>query len=66
MEDWLEATKYTRYDVLKSRFAPIKDELLSVAWIPERFMCWCLDEEEKSRIRSVWGREPNKIELSSA
>jgi hypothetical protein len=43
----------------------MKDELLSIAWIPERFMRWCLDEEEKSRIRDVWGTEPNKIELSS-
>ena len=65
LEDWLEATKYSRYDVLKGRLAPMKDELLSIAWIPERFMCWCLDEEEKSRIRDVWGTEPNKIELSS-
>lgn len=65
LEDWLEATKYSRYDVLKSRLAPMKDELLSIAWIPERFMRWCLDEEEKSRIRSVWATEPNKIESSS-
>lgn len=62
MEDWLEATKYSRYAVLKGRLAPIKDELLSIAWIPERFMRWCLDEEEKSRMRREWNVEPNKIE----
>lgn len=55
LEKWLEETKRVRLSVLKGRLEPIRDELFAVSWLPERYMKWCLDEEEKDRLRSVWG-----------
>jgi hypothetical protein len=62
LEKWLGETKQTRYTVLKGRLGPIRDELFTVSWSPERYMRWCLDEEEKDRLRVFWSLDPNKVE----
>jgi hypothetical protein len=38
-------------------FEPKKEEILALAWIPERFATWCLDTEEMARIvgYSIYG-----------
>ena len=33
----------------------IYDELLPVAWHPDRFLNWCIDEEEKGFLEKMWG-----------
>ena len=39
----------------KRRFAQrIHEELLPIAWHPDRFLDWCLDEEEKGFLKGVW------------
>ena len=35
-------------------FGRIRDELLSVAWHPDRFFDWCVDEEEKGFLKKMW------------
>jgi hypothetical protein len=32
----------------------IRDELIQRAWEPSRFMNWCLDQDEASRLRQHW------------
>ena len=38
----------------KTHKAEIKDELLPVAWHPDRYWDWCVDEEEKREISKRW------------
>ena len=39
----------------KRRFARgIHDELLPVAWHPDRWWDWCVDEEEKRVTKELW------------
>lgn len=33
----------------------MKEELMAVTWHPDRFMIWCLDEEEKAENRMMFG-----------
>ena len=33
----------------------IRDELLAVTWHPSRVMNWCLTEDERTRMKEVWG-----------
>ena len=35
-------------------FKKIHDEVLSVAWHPDRFFDWCVDEEEKEFLEEMW------------
>ena len=35
-------------------FGRVRDELLPVAWHPDRFFDWCLDEGEKEFLEEMW------------
>ena len=35
----------------------IKEELLPVAWHPDRVIDWCFDEEEKDALKQLWAYE---------
>ena len=39
---------YDGYKARMSQQAKIKDELLPIAWLPDRMMDWCMSEDEKS------------------
>lgn len=39
----------------KGRFDARKEELMAIAWHPDRFLSWCLDEEEKAENRMLFG-----------
>jgi hypothetical protein len=39
----------------KDRMYPIKEELMAITWHPDRFMEWCLDEEEKAENKTLFG-----------
>lgn len=45
-KEWLLEAKYAYYLNIRAR-CPFKDELLEVAWIPERVLDWCVDHEER-------------------
>jgi hypothetical protein len=32
----------------KNRMDPVKEQLMAITWHPDRFITWCLDEEEKA------------------
>jgi len=44
---WLLNKKKAFYASLESRIEPIKEELLTVSWSPERVMEWCMDESQR-------------------
>ena len=39
---------YNGYKARKSQQPKIKEELLPIAWNPDRMMHWCMSEDEKS------------------
>ena len=39
----------------KDRIDSLKEELMAYAWHPDRFLTWCLDEEEKAENRMLFG-----------
>ena len=39
------------YQKRKSQKARIKEELLPIAWHPDRVMDWCMSEDEKRRLK---------------
>jgi len=47
--DWLIKVRQIYYANIQARI-PYKEELVAVAWGPERVIDWCLDWEDKSRI----------------
>jgi hypothetical protein len=47
---WLKKKKTQRYESLRKRI-PFKEELMEVAWNPDR-MAWYLDEEQKARVKN--------------
>lgn len=50
-KEWLASAKEAYYLRIGSR--PFKEELLAVAWVPERLE-WCLDLEEMGRVKIEW------------
>ena len=38
----------------KAQKANIKEELLPIAWHPDRVMGWCMSEGEKKEIEKLW------------
>ena len=46
---WLEA-----YKQRKAEKAKIKEELLPVAWHPDRVIDWCFSEDEKEVLEKLW------------
>jgi len=51
---WLQIAKYRYYLNIRGLY-PFKDELLAVAWRPERLE-WCLDVEEMGRVKIEWSK----------
>jgi len=51
-----EGTKdvLSSYHFRKKQKANIREELLPVAWHPNRYWDWCLDEDEKYEISKLW------------
>ena len=43
-----------RYHHKRKFFKKIHDEVLPLAWHPDRFFDWCIDEEEKGFLKGVW------------
>ena len=39
----------------KSHTNQFKEEMMAVCWHPDRFLTWCIDEEEKEENRRMWG-----------
>ena len=39
---------YHEYQKRKAQKAKIKDDLVPIAWYPDRVMDWCMSEDEKS------------------
>ena len=44
--------RYDGYQKCKAQKARIKEELLPIAWHPDRVMDWCVPEDEKQKL---WG-----------
>ena len=36
-------------------FKSIHRDLIPIAWHPDRYLDWCLDEEEKKDLKQLWG-----------
>lgn len=59
-EDFLETISANRkifYWRCKNKTQIIKEDLIAMTWHPDRFMKWCLDEEEKCEMNSSWRTE---------
>lgn len=56
-EVWTEYHKFVK-DVCKrkarDRVEIFKEDLMAYCWHPDRFVRWCLDEEEKKDMRGMW------------
>jgi hypothetical protein len=53
-EAWRVAKIQSWMESKKQRLEPVKEELMAVAWHPDRMQAWCLDEETKAEFRSRW------------
>ena len=42
------------YKHRKAQKSKIKEELLLVAWHPDRFFDWCFDNDEKEALEQLW------------
>lgn len=49
---WLSKAKEAYYANIQARL-PYKEELVAVAWNPERFIDWCLNGEVKERLKKL-------------
>ena len=47
---------FNGYKERKTQKAQIKDELLPIAWHPDRVIDWCIDEDEKKDLQKLWGK----------
>ena len=43
------------YKKRKEQRALIKEQIIAVAWHPDRVTDWCFDEEEKKDLKKLWG-----------
>uniref|UniRef100_UPI001C0712A8 hypothetical protein n=1 Tax=Acinetobacter baumannii TaxID=470 RepID=UPI001C0712A8 len=43
-----------KYHHKRKFYGKIRDEILPIAWHPDRYWNWCLDEEEKERAKKMW------------
>ena len=48
--DWFNC-----YKQRKAQKSQIKYELAPIAWHPDRYIDWCVDEEEKKDLKQLWG-----------
>ena len=46
---------FNGYKERKAQKSQIRDELMPIAWHPDRVIDWCFDEEEKKDLMRVWG-----------
>ena len=57
---WIQEYKRQRKQELRQQIDAIKERLMAATWHPNRFVRWCLDEEEKAENRRLWPEvEPN-------
>lgn len=49
---WLRKAKEAYYANIQARL-PYKEELVAIAWSPERFIDWCLNGEVKERLKKL-------------
>ena len=45
---------YNGYKKRKAQKASIKEELITVAWHPSRYLDWCMSEDEKQGTENLW------------
>ena len=45
---------YNGYKKRKAQKASIKEELITVAWHPSRYLDWCMSEDEKQGTGKLW------------
>ena len=45
---------YNGYKKRKAQKASIKEELITVAWHPSRYLDWCMSEDEKHGTENLW------------
>ena len=45
---------YKRYQKRKAQKAPVKEELMPIAWHPSRSWDWCMSEDEKQETEKLW------------
>jgi hypothetical protein len=50
-KEWFASAKEAYYSKI---VCPFKQELLTVAWDPERVLDWCVDAEELGRVKIEW------------
>ena len=48
-DDW-----FNGYKERKAQKAQIRDELMPIAWHPDRVIDWCFDEDEKKDLKRLW------------
>ena len=53
-DDDVFITWYKGYKQRKAQKAQIKEELMPVAWHPDRWWDWCMPEDEKQEISGRW------------
>lgn len=53
-EAWRVAKIQSWKDSNKKHLEPVKEELIATTWHPDRMSIWCLDEETKGEMRSLW------------
>ena len=49
----------------KRYYKSLCNDLLPVAWHPDRVVDWCVDEEEKRDLRRLWGSPEEEEEMVS-
>ncbi len=57
---WIQQCKQDRKQELRRQVGQFKERLMAATWHPNRFVRWCLDEDEKAENRLLWPEvEPN-------
>ena len=46
---------FNGYKERQAQKAQIKEELMPIAWHPDRYIDWCFDEEEKKDLKQLCG-----------
>ena len=46
--------KLYQYHHKKKYFKSLHEELIAIAWYPDRYWDWCVDEDEKTAFKKRW------------
>ena len=51
---WAIHNELYQYHHKKKYFKSLHEELIAIAWHPDRYLDWCVDEDEKTAFKKRW------------